>query len=261
MSVDMDDMRHTVREADLYKKKFAIFQEVSSAIVVMDSIYSVANLLLDIAINYTNAGKGSLMLVNEKSELYILAARDIDTRFIRTYKATIGEGIAGTVARNCEPVLVEDIEKDPRFKGRGRDRYKTRSFISCPIMSRKKLLGVLNINDKKDGAPFTEDEFELMKIIANQAALALENAFLMNQLKLKAIELEDINRMLMENDIAKTEFFTRVSHELRTPLNSIKGAIYYLLHSEPPGKGEREEFYGIISDETGTLISRHRRPD
>ena len=255
MSVGMDHDSTLTKELDLLKRKFEIFQEISRAIVAIDNITSVANLLLDFAINYTDAEKGSLMLINEKGELYILAARDIDTQFIRNYKAKIGEGIAGIVAKDCMPFLVEDIEKDHRFKGKKRDRYKTKSFISCPIMSRKKLLGVFNINDKRDGTPFSEDEFELMKIIANQAAIALENAFLMNQLKHKAIEMEEINRKLMEDDVAKTDYLTRVSHELRTPLNSIKGAIYYLLRTENLGKDARKDFYTIISQETGTLIS------
>jgi response regulator RpfG family c-di-GMP phosphodiesterase/signal transduction histidine kinase len=253
--MNMVNNNHITNEADLFKQKFAIFQEISTAIVAMDDIKSIAKLLVDIAINYANAEKGSLMLVNEKEELYILAARDIDNHFIRTYRAKVGEGIAGTVAQNATPVLVEDIEKDKRFTGRKKDRYRTRSFISCPIMSRKKMLGVLNINDKKDGTSFTEDEFELMKVIANQAAMALENAFLLNQLKLRAIELEEINRKLMDSDHAKTDFLTRVSHELRTPLNSIKGAIYYLKQSEPLERDARKEFYRIISDETNSVIS------
>ena len=255
MSIGMNHDNTLTKDLDLLKRKFEIFQEISSAIVDIDNITAVANLLLDFAINYTDAEKGSLMLINEKGELYILAARDIDTKFIREYKAKIGEGIAGIVAKDCMPFLVEDIGKDHRFKGKIRDRYKTKSFISCPIMSRKKLLGVFNINDKRDGAPFSEDEFELMKIIANQAAIALENAFLMNQLKHKAVELEEINRKLMEDDVAKTDYLTRVSHELRTPLNSIKGAIYYLLQTEHLGKDARKDFYTIISQETGTLIS------
>jgi GAF domain-containing protein len=242
-------------DRDLYNKSFSFFQEISSAIVNMVDINSIANHLLDLAVNYVNAEKGSLMLLNEKEELYILAARDIDIQLIMNYKAKIGEGIAGIVAKICTPVLVEDIEKDLRFKNLKRAHYKTKSFISCPVVSRKKLLGVLNINDSKNGSPFTQDDLELIKIIADQAAIALENAFLMNQLKSKAVEVEEINRKLIETDVSKTEFLTRISHELRTPLNSIKGAIYYLQGSEPFGKDERKEFYDIISGETGNLIS------
>ena len=110
--------------------------------------------MLDLAINYANAEKGSLMLVNESEELYILAARGIDISFITTYKVKIGEGIAGIVAKNLSPVLVEDINKDENFmKETHRDRYKTKSFISCPVISKNKLLGILNINDKRMAPP------------------------------------------------------------------------------------------------------------
>ena len=239
----------------LFEKKFSILQEISNAIVTTDNINAVANLMLELAINYTNAEKGSLMLLNEKGELSILAARGIDIQLMTKYKVKVGEGIAGTVAANREPILVEDIERDEHFSGGKRDRYKTRSFISCPVMSKNKLLGVLNINDKRDTTPFTEDEFDLVKVIANQAAVALENAFLMTQLRTKAGELEEINRKFIESDIVKTEFLTRISHELRTPLNSIKGSVYYLQQTEKLSRTEQDEFHEIISNETNKLIS------
>src|SRR5512139_2270295 len=105
MGKDMAHEEHMTSETDLYRNKFAIFQEISTAIVAMDNIRSIAKLLVDIAINYAHAEKGSLMLLNEKQELFILAARDIDNQFISTYRAKIGEGIAGTVAQNRVPVL------------------------------------------------------------------------------------------------------------------------------------------------------------
>ncbi|MEW6110114.1 MAG: GAF domain-containing protein [Nitrospirota bacterium] len=238
----------------LIEKKLSVIREITSAIATMDNINTVANLMLDLAISYTDAEKGSLMLINEQGELSILAARGIDLHLIRTYRVRLGEGIAGTVANQRIPVLVSDIDQDERFRSQKRDRYKTRSFISCPIVSRDRLLGVLNINDRKNNTPFTDDEFELMKIVADQAAISIENAFLMSQLKDKAVELEDINRKLIEADITKTEFLTRASHELRTPLNSIKGAIYYLQKTDRIDRSEQMEFYDIISSETNNLI-------
>lgn len=238
----------------LFEKKFAILQEISNALVVTDNLSAIANLMLDLAINYTKAEKGSLMLVNERDELYILAGRGIDLNLIRTYRAKIGQGIAGIVAKNRAPMLVQDLAEEPQLKGLTRDRYRTNSFISCPIISKNRLLGVININDKVDGASFNDDEFSLIKIIANQAAIALENAMLVSQLRFKAAELEGINRKLIESDVVKTEFITRVSHELRTPLNSIKGSVYYLSQSERLSRREQEEFYDIITGETDKLI-------
>jgi len=244
-----------MNKADIFKAKFDILQELSNAIVITDDISAIANLLLDLALNYAHAEKGSLMLLTERDELRILAAKGLDPQLIRSYKVKPGEGIAGMVAKNPTPVLVEDIEKDINFKRFRRDHYKTKSFISCPIISKNKLLGILNINDKRDGTPFSVDEFELLKVLANNAAVALENALLLAQLKSKAEELEDFNKKLVETDILKTEFLTRISHELRTPLNSVKGAIYFLQQTENIAKEEHQEFQGIIATETDKLIS------
>jgi GAF domain-containing protein len=244
-----------MERSELIATKLSILQEISNAIVVTDNTSAIANLMLDLAVNYTTAEKGSLMLVNERNELFIFAAKGIDTQLIRTYRSKIGEGIAGTVAAQRSPVLVESIKHDKRFKRSGEEqRYKTNSFISCPVLSKNRLLGVLNINDKRDGTPFTENEFALIKIIANQAAISLENALLMSQLRAKAAELEAVNSTLIETDAAKTEFLTRISHELRTPLNSIKGAVYYLQKSGTAKTGEQKEFHDIIANETGKLI-------
>ena len=241
--------------SDLAKRKFSILQIISHAIVFTENISSIANLMLDLAISYTNAETGSLLLVNEREELYVLAARGLDDQFIKNYRAKMGEGIAGTVAKNRRPVLVENIDNDRTFRAKNRDHYKTKSFISCPVVNKDRLLGVLNINDKKDGSPFSEDEFELLKLIANHAAMALENAFLMTRLKTKAAELEEMNKKLIETDILKTKFLTRISHELRTPLNSIRGAIYFLQQTENAPKKERGEFQGIISTEADKLTA------
>ena len=245
-----------MKDLQAFEKKFQILQEISNLFAATNNVNALANIMIDRAMNYANAEKGSVMLLNEKNELYIVAARGFDIQFIEDYRTKIGEGIAGVIVQNRSPVLVDDIEKDGRFKGTKRDRYKTKSFISCPLISKEKVLGIININDKKDGTPFSEDEYSLLKIIADQAAITIENAFLMHQLRAKAAELEEINRKLIETDMDKTEFITRVSHELRSPLNSIKGAIYYLQQSEILSKNRsKEEFYGIISMETNGLIS------
>ena len=240
---------------NLFKAKFSILQHISMAVVEFHDFRSIANIMLDLAIGYTNAETGSLMLLNDRNHLYILTARGLDPKFIREYNVKIGEGIAGTVALNRHPVLVEDIEKDPRFPDCKRDHYKTKSFVSCPIMNKTKILGVLNINDKRDGTPFTTDEFDLLKSIANHAAVALENVLLLNQLESKAAELEKVNRKLIESYLVKNEFLTRISHELRTPLNSVKGAIYCLQQNDAVTKNDRKEFQNIITAETDKLIA------
>ncbi len=243
-----------MKEAELSEKQFSVLEQVARSIAATDDIRITADLILKLCLSYTNAKKGSLMLLNDKDELTIFAALGIDGDIIRTYKPRIGEGIVGFVAQERQPVLVEDIEKDARFGSRQEDRFCAKSFISCPIISKHKLLGVLSICDKSDDTHFTEDEFILIKIISNQAATAFDNAFLMKGLRSKAAELESMNRKLIESDVLKTEFLVRMSHELRTPLNAINGAIYYLQQSEKKiPKSEQKDFQVVIATETDRL--------
>ncbi len=231
----------------------AIIDEISRAIIGADDISSIAYLILDLAINYTDAEKGSLMLLDSRGQLYIHSSRGIKHELSRDYRLNVGEGIAGRVAAEQKPVLVTDIETDQRFQNSGRDRYRTRSFVSCPIVGQHGLLGVLNINDKKGGQPFTEEEFSLIKAVASQAGLALKNALLVDKFKEKITYSEEVNRKLIETDLAKTDFLTRLSHELRTPLNSIKGAVYYLKNTEASRGNGQGEFLSIIESETDRL--------
>jgi len=164
------------------------------------------------------------MLANDRGDLSILSSRGLDAAYIRSFGSQGGDAISNIILQKRSPMLVQDITQHPEFLSPDRHHYKTRSFISCPILFRNHPLGIINVNDKKDGAPFSHDELELLQIIANNAAVALENAALLNRLKSAAADLEQMNRRLIDSDIVKTEFLMSISHELRTPLNAIKGA-------------------------------------
>lgn len=232
-----------------------IIDKICRSIIRADDLQSIACLILDLAIGYTDAEKGSLMLIDNQGQLYIHSSRGFSSDFDRSYRVKIGEGIAGKVAQEQTAVLVTDISTDERFKGSQRDRYKTRSFISCPILGHGELLGLLNINDKKNLEFFTEDELELIQVLASQAALALKNAFLLEKYREKMIYAEDLNRKLIDADLAKTDFLTGLSHELRTPLNSIKGSVYYLKNADTNLSQTNQEFLGIIENEANRLAT------
>ncbi len=241
--------------SDMCEEKYSLIKDLSDVILLTDNLGALGNMILDIVATYTGAAKTSLMLINERRELNILASRGIDLDIARNYRSKPGEGIAGTVLRMLEPVLVADIGTDERFNEMKVGEYKTGSFVSCPIMGKKKLLGILNASDRKDSAPFSRDDFCLLQIITHHTAIALENAQLIAKLKGKTAELEDMNRKLMETDLIKTEFLTRISHELRTPLNSVKGSVYLLEQSEKLTRGEQKEFFSIIARETDKLAA------
>jgi response regulator RpfG family c-di-GMP phosphodiesterase/signal transduction histidine kinase len=250
-----DMMSSNLNGESLLQKKLSILQEISSTLALTENVSTIANLMIDLATAHTEADKGSIMLLNSSGELYIIACRGLDPELARTYRSTLDQGIVGKIANLKQPILVKDINTDERFKDNHRDRYRTRSFISCPIIIKDRLLGVININDRKDGQPFTEDDFTLVKILANQAAVAIRNGQLVTQLKAKGMELEDLNSKLINTDMAKSEFLIKISHELRSPLNSMKGALYCLKMANTLPPKDRNEFLDILNIETEKMVS------
>jgi uncharacterized membrane protein len=97
----------------------------------------------------------------------------------------VTEGIAGWVARNGEPILVEDARKDPRFCGRFDEmsHFETRSIICVPLKHTGKVLGVINLINTLEQKPFTRRDQHSLETIAEYAAIAISNADLYQKTK------------------------------------------------------------------------------
>jgi diguanylate cyclase (GGDEF)-like protein len=160
---------------------------------MMSSILNLNELITFIVRKTTEvlqAQKGSLMLLDEDTgNLIIRGAIGLSTEVLNSTPVKIGDKIAGWVAKQGEPLLVANIETDPRVKRVNREHYHGKSFISIPLINKDKIHGVLNIADKKDPGQgiFTLDDLNYISIIVNQAAIAIENAQLYTEVTRLAI--------------------------------------------------------------------------
>jgi len=135
--------------------------------------------MLEISTHMLGAEAGSILLLDEKrDELVFSAATGGQIEKLRSVKVPVGEGIAGWVAREDESVLVADAQNDPRFykKADEKTAFKTKSIIAVPLKTKSKLIGVLEVLNKKDGSMFNEEDKSLLEALSNQAAVAIENA-------------------------------------------------------------------------------------
>ncbi len=129
---------------------------------------------------------GSLLLVDERTkDLYFEVALGEKELQVKQMRLRMGEGIAGWVAANDQPALINDVQNDPRYFRRARTitDFITRNMVCVPVRSRGSVIGVLQAVNKKDGALFTEDDLDVCWTLANQVAVALENAHLYAELK------------------------------------------------------------------------------
>ncbi|MBI1921939.1 MAG: diguanylate cyclase [Geobacter sp.] len=146
--------------------------------------------ILGFAAELLHADSGSLMLIEEGGEkLQIKAVLGLNEQLAKIISLKIGSGIAGRVAATGQPLVVVDIEKDRRTAGQNRPRFKSKSFISVPLTLRGKTIGVLNLSDRRTGAPFTETDLRLLTTFAQQASLLIERRHYLE----RASELEQLS--------------------------------------------------------------------
>ena len=170
-----------------------------------------------------------LLLDDEETYLTIKASRGLDQEITESTRIKIGEGVAGWVAQNGEPLLVSDIQDDQRFrKIRSHGRYSSRSLICVPLLVGSRVIGVLNGNNRKKSGELSEHDLRLLSVYASQASVSIERARLYRNLEIQADELSAAYNQLQALDKIKSDFITNVSHEFRTPVTVILGYLELL---------------------------------
>jgi signal transduction histidine kinase len=109
----------------------------------------------------------------------------------------LGLGLLGLLIARPEPIRLEDMHADERSAGFPQHHPQMTSFLGVPIISKGKHLGSLYLCDRLDGKPFTEEDERMVGLLAGHAAIAIENAKLLEQLRKLAV-IEERDRISME---------------------------------------------------------------
>jgi len=120
-----------------------------------------------------------LMIDEERKDLVFEMAIGGGGQEMAAFRVKMGEGIAGWVAQTGEPVIVNDTQRDPRFARRfdSATRFRTRSVLCAPLVSRGRTLGVVQVINRRRGR-FTRADLDLLLTLVEPCAIALENAIL-----------------------------------------------------------------------------------
>jgi two-component system, NtrC family, sensor histidine kinase HydH len=185
-----------------------------------------------------NAEVSSIFEVDKvQGELFFRLARGPGAEKIKALRLPIGEGIAGWVAQTEKPLICPDAYLDARFSRQfdAQSGYQTRSILCVPLKSQDRLIGVLEVLNKKDGQDFTEDDLEVLTMLGNMIGPALENAQLYGRLKEKlSLTMEELK--VVEDKLLQTERMAAlgklsqgVAHEVRNPVMVIGGFAHRIL--------------------------------
>jgi diguanylate cyclase (GGDEF)-like protein len=179
--------RETSRVLHETEAELHTLDEVGRAIISSLELKTVLNIIMEKIRELVQSEAWSLLLVDEKTgELHCSVAVGEHADHLRQFNVKFGEGVAGWVAREGKPVVIHDVNEDPRFFNEMETDlgFKTRSILCAPLETRGKVLGVLEVINKKGEGGFTDRDLNLTTRLAGFAAVAIENARLYHQAKL-----------------------------------------------------------------------------
>jgi signal transduction histidine kinase len=204
-----------------------------------------------------NAEVSSIFEVDKaKGELYFRLARGPGSEKIKTLRLKIGQGIAGWVAQTEKPLICADPYGDARFSRQfdAQSGFCTRSILCVPLKSQDRLVGVLEVLNKKDGRCFHDEDLEILTMLGNMIGPALENATLYSRLKEKlTLTMEELkvveNKLLQSERLAALGKLSRgVAHEVRNPVMIIGGFARRLQKHLPADDPAREMIDPILHE-------------
>jgi len=135
--------------------------------------------IMELGMKVMDAEGCSVLLIDEKEKkLQFAAASGAKKEEIKKLSLDMGEGVAGWVVQNDQPLLIDDVSKDTRFSKRVDEilGQETKSLICIPLKVKERIIGVMEVINKRGDRAFSERDMALFKPLSAQAAVAIERA-------------------------------------------------------------------------------------
>ena len=206
----------------LHAAKQELERKVQTLYRVNDFMASITNLtklltlIMQESKDIVDAEASSLLLYDSKTdELYFDIAKGGKEEEIKQIRLKIGEGIAGVVAKTRKEIVVQDVHKDKRFARRvdKTTKFVTRNILAVPMIRKDRLIGVVESINKKNHGLFTDADVAILRVLADLAAIAIENAQLYNA------------KVQAERLAAMGEAVAGLAHYIKNVLSGVKGGM------------------------------------
>ena len=224
---------------------FAALGEIAKSATQKDGLYALFNKIVDFISDAMEVETVSIMLpdTSDPDYLVIKACRGLPGNIMETARVRIGSRVSGYVFATGDPLLIEDIDYDTakRFDIAHEEHYKTPTLLTVPIKGSEQILGVININNKKSGLPFHDNDFNLLSILSGYVALAIENADHYMKLMEKESEFEKLTERLKTTLEHQSQILMKLSYAIRSPLTGILGYTELLLNKTDSGISESDK--------------------
>jgi putative nucleotidyltransferase with HDIG domain len=191
----LTDLEQKVGEhVQVKQSQLGALMGVGRAINSASGLNRVLEEVMDTLIALMRAERGFLMMRDSNGELSIRIGRGIDHINLDGDDFRVSKTIVKRVASSCEPVLTTNAQVDPRFENQmSVAAYQLRSILCAPLKLKNKFIGVLYVDNRAHAGIFQESDLSLITAFADQAAVAIDNAQLFDNLQRSNRELEKTN--------------------------------------------------------------------
>lgn len=170
---------------------------------------------IDEVLKLVGAERGFIVLKNEDSSIDFKIRRDSEGNVLTGTTDEVSYSILKQVVQSGEPVVLSDAMHDPQFgQAQSVMALRLRSIMCVPLVTRNQIIGAIYVENRSVRGRFREADLAPLQLFANQAAIAIENAELIENLQIA-------NEHLTELDVLKNKFIILISHELKTPLTAV----------------------------------------
>jgi transcriptional regulator with GAF, ATPase, and Fis domain len=250
---DRTDVKHEIRAPDPKAHDAGAdlrrLTEIARALNSEPDLRPLLDLILDRVVELAGAERAFLILRNPEGKLEVRASRSMDREGVKKAGAKVSRSILLQAEKSGRPVLTTNATQDPRFAGSESVAYmKLRAVVCIPMAARGKSVGLLYLDNRFEEGVFQGLDVGLLEAFATQAAIALENARLLQENLLRQRELErskekveELNRILRDQVRRQSAELDQVKEVLRARHGETK-----LKHSYPEMVGRARRHLDLL---------------
>lgn len=227
---------------------------------VLEQIMAEVRILLE--------AEGASILLHDPAgdELFFATVIAPDAKMLTGMRLPLTKGIAGWVMQEKQPVLVDDVQHDPRFYDRVDTvtGMVTQSLLAVPLIYKDNAIGVIEVINKA-GEKFRQHDLKMLEALTSSAAIAIANARLYKDLQDRMKTLQETQQQLIQSEkmAALGRLIASITHEINNPLQSVQTCLTLsreeLEGEQRPTKMDR--YLEIVETEierVSTIIGRMR---
>ncbi|MDL1943661.1 HD-GYP domain-containing protein [Chloroflexi bacterium CFX2] len=190
---------HTRQHFQNHHRRLEALMSVGSAINSSLGLKRVLEEVMDSLIMLMNAERGFLMLRDEQGGYRVQLARDASKHDLPEEAFAISRSVVRRVVENGEAVLTTNAQVDPRFEEQvSIAAYHLLSILCAPLKIKDELIGVIYVDNSAHTGIFQDDDLQLISSFSDQAAVAIDNARLIDQLQASNQDLEEAYQATLE---------------------------------------------------------------